>query len=70
MEVNTGEFEPHLNHVPRNSLIIYEFNIPHREITEQNEDYPVMEVINLLALIYILLYYIESRKDISVNVID
>ena len=33
MEVNTGEFEPHLNHVLRNSLIINVFNILHREIT-------------------------------------
>ena len=28
----TEKLEPHLNHVPRNSLIINEFNILHREI--------------------------------------
>ena len=30
VEVNTEEFEPHLNHTQRNSLIINEFNILHR----------------------------------------
>ena len=34
VEVNTGEFEPHLNHVPRNRLIINEFNILHREMID------------------------------------
>ena len=32
VEVITGKFEPLLNHVPRNSLIINEFNILHREV--------------------------------------
>ena len=32
VEVNTERFEPHLNHVLCNSLIINEFNILHREI--------------------------------------
>ena len=32
VEVITEEFEPHLNHVQNNSLIINEFNILHREI--------------------------------------
>ena len=32
VEVITEKLEPHLNYVPRNSLIINEFNILHREI--------------------------------------
>ena len=32
VEVITEEFEPHLNHVLRNSLIINGFNILHREV--------------------------------------
>ena len=34
VEVITEKLEPHLNHTPRNKLIINEFNILHREIAE------------------------------------
>ena len=37
MEVNTGEFEPHLNHAPRKPLIINEFNILHRKIADNQQ---------------------------------
>ena len=36
VEVITEEFEPHLNHVSRNSLNINKFNILHREIIAYN----------------------------------
>lgn len=34
VEVITVKLEPHFNYEPRNSLIIYEFYIPHLEMTE------------------------------------
>ena len=36
VEVITEKLEPHLNHVPRNSLIINEFNILHRKVISLN----------------------------------
>ena len=35
VEVITEKLEPHLNHAPRNSLIINEFNILYREMKNE-----------------------------------